>query len=67
MRPWHLSVALLVLRDSLGEWETAFSLLGSVVVFLYSLELEVFVPVSDSGFGGVLGAALQLLGCVLHI
>ena len=67
VRPWHLSVALLILGDSLSKWKGSISLLGSVVVFLDSVELKVFVPVTDSGLDGVFGSSLQLLGCVLHI
>ena len=65
--PWDLSVALLVLGHGLGKWKRSSGLLSPVVVFLYSLEFEVFVPVSDSGLGGVLGSSLQLLSGVLHI
>lgn len=65
--PWNLSVTLLILGHSLSEWKSSSCLLGSVVVFLYSLELEIFVPVTNAGGDGVFGSSLQLLGCVLHI
>jgi len=67
MRPGHLSVALLILAYRLCERKRTVLLLRLVVVGLNGVELKVFIPVSDSGFVGVFGASLQLLGGVLHI
>ena len=66
VRPRHLSVGLLVLANGLSVGVQVGGFLGVIVGFLDFAELEVLVPISDFGLVGVLGASLQLLGCVLH-
>ena len=64
--PWHLSITLLILAQSLREWQLITGLLGIVVGSLDMIKLHIFVPVADSGFVGVFWTTLQLLDCVLH-
>ena len=67
IRPWYLSIRLLILRKSLAKRHCINCLLCVVVVSLNLIELHVLGPVSDSCLMGVLGSSLQLLRSILHI